>query len=122
MVTPVQRKIQNLLLKALPADAFDMIVADADMIELPLKQVLVEADEPKAQVYFIESGLASMVASNAEDEVVEVGHIRHEGMARSHVLLKTTRPPTGPSSRSREPALRCPWKDLSACWPLIICS
>ncbi|OWV89957.1 CarD family transcriptional regulator [Rhizobium sp. R635] len=93
MVAPRQRDIRNLLLKALPADAFDMIIADAELIPLPVKHVLVEADEPNEHVCFIESGLASMVAANAEDEAVEVGHIGFEGMAGSHVVLKTDKTP-----------------------------
>jgi CRP-like cAMP-binding protein len=93
MAAPDQRHIHNLLLKALPADAFDMLLADAQTIQLPLKHVLVEADQPNDHVCFIEDGLASMVASNAEDEAVEVGHIGYEGMAGAHILLKTDTTP-----------------------------
>ena len=87
------RDSRNLLLRALPVDAFDMLVADAQTIQLPLKYVLVEADQPNDHVCFVEDGLASMVASNAEDEAVEVGHIGYEGMAGAHILLKTDSTP-----------------------------
>ncbi|PDT14167.1 CarD family transcriptional regulator [Rhizobium sp. J15] len=93
MVAPGQRDIQNLLLKALPARAFDMLVADAELIDLPVKHVLVEANQSNEHVCFIENGLASMVASNSEDEAVEVGHIGYEGMSGAHVVLKTDTTP-----------------------------
>ncbi|MBB2823026.1 UNVERIFIED_ORG: CRP-like cAMP-binding protein [Rhizobium esperanzae] len=93
MAAADQRNIHNLLLRALPVDAFDMLLADAQTIQLPLKYVLVEADQPNDHVCFVEDGLASMVASNAEDEAVEVGHIGYEGMAGAHILLKTDTTP-----------------------------
>ncbi|OWV72792.1 CarD family transcriptional regulator [Rhizobium sp. R339] len=88
-----QRDVHNLLLRALPARAFDMLIADAETIDLPVKHVLVEADQVNEHVCFIESGLASMVASNGEDESVEVGHIGYEGITGSHVVLKTDTTP-----------------------------
>ncbi|MBY2966285.1 Crp/Fnr family transcriptional regulator [Rhizobium leguminosarum] len=88
-----QRIVHNLLLKALPAEAFDLLAADAQAVELPLRHVLVESDQPHEHVCFVESGLASMVATNAEDEAVEVGHIGFEGMAGLHVVLKTNTTP-----------------------------
>ncbi|MBY2988123.1 Crp/Fnr family transcriptional regulator, partial [Rhizobium leguminosarum] len=60
-----QRIVHNLLLKALPAEAFDLLAADAQAVELPLRHVLVESDQPNEHVCFVESGLASMVATNA---------------------------------------------------------
>ncbi|OWV82217.1 CarD family transcriptional regulator [Rhizobium sp. R634] len=88
-----QRDVHNLLLRALPARAFDILIADAETIDLPVKHVLVEADQVNEHVCFIESGLASMVASNGEDESVEVGHIGYEGITGSHVVLKTDTTP-----------------------------
>jgi hypothetical protein len=38
-------------------------------------------------------GLASLVATNSDDESVEVGHIGHDGMAGAHVLLKVGQTP-----------------------------
>ncbi|MBX4926309.1 hypothetical protein [Rhizobium binae] len=41
---------RNLLLKALPAESFDMLSADAEIIPLALKQVLVKTDQPNDHV------------------------------------------------------------------------
>ncbi|EJZ18680.1 Crp/Fnr family transcriptional regulator (plasmid) [Rhizobium sp. Pop5] len=93
MHAPDQRNTRNLLLRALPRDAFEMLAADIRAIELPLRHVLVEADRPNRHVCFIEDGLASMVAANGDGEAVEVGHIGHEGMAGLHVILRTDTTP-----------------------------
>ncbi|MBB2830231.1 UNVERIFIED_ORG: CRP-like cAMP-binding protein [Rhizobium esperanzae] len=93
MATLDRHNTRNLLLKALPAEAFNLIVFNAQTIELPVKHILVESNRPNEHVCFIEDGLASMVASNAEDEAVEIGHIGYEGMAGVHVVLKTDTTP-----------------------------
>ncbi|MDF0699328.1 Crp/Fnr family transcriptional regulator [Rhizobium sp. MC63] len=93
MAAPNQHDVHNLLLKVLPTDAFDMLLADAQAVQLPARHVLVEADQPHEHVCFLEDGLASMVAVNGEDEAVEVGHIGYEGMAGAHIVLKTDTTP-----------------------------
>ncbi|MBX5142282.1 Crp/Fnr family transcriptional regulator [Rhizobium lentis] len=93
MRVPDQSDIRNLLLKALPAEAFQKLTGDGSLIELPARHVLVEADQPNEYVCFIEGGLASMVAANGDDEAVEVGHIGHDGMSGLHVLLRTDTTP-----------------------------
>ncbi|MBX5136504.1 Crp/Fnr family transcriptional regulator [Rhizobium lentis] len=93
MRVPDQSDIRNLLLKALPAEAFQKLTGDGSLIELPARHVLVEADQPNEYVYFIEGGLASMVAANGDDEAVEVGHIGHDGISGLHVLLRTDTTP-----------------------------
>ncbi|MBX5010539.1 Crp/Fnr family transcriptional regulator [Rhizobium lentis] len=93
MRVPDQRNVRNLLLKALPAEAFQKLTGDGSLIELPARHVLVEADQPNEYVCFIEDGLASMVAANGDDEAVEVGHIGLDGMSGLHVLLRTDTTP-----------------------------
>ncbi|MBX4958397.1 Crp/Fnr family transcriptional regulator [Rhizobium lentis] len=93
MRVPDQRNVRNLLLKALPAEAFQKLTGDGSLIELPARHVLVEADQPNEDVCFIEDGLASMVAANGDDEAVEVGHIGLDGMSGLHVLLRTDTTP-----------------------------
>jgi CRP-like cAMP-binding protein len=87
MPTADQTTVQNRLLKALPREAFALFAPDLEFVELPVKHVLVEADQPTSHVCFMESGLASMVATTTEDESVEIGHIGREGMTGEHVVL-----------------------------------
>jgi CRP-like cAMP-binding protein len=84
-----QAQVRNRLLRALSEDSFAALLPHMEAVDLPLRHVLVEAGEPTAHVCFIESGLASVVASNKENEDIELGHIGREGMSGTHVLLKT---------------------------------
>ncbi|MBY5406833.1 Crp/Fnr family transcriptional regulator, partial [Rhizobium leguminosarum] len=88
-----QSNIQNLLLRALAPEAFDLLQATMQPRELPVQFELVAPDVPSETAYFLESGLASIVATNSDDESVEVGHVGYEGMAGAHVFLKVDQTP-----------------------------
>ncbi|TCU37906.1 Crp/Fnr family transcriptional regulator [Rhizobium azibense] len=88
-----QATVSNRLLKALAPEAFERLRPEMTAIDLGLKYVVVEANEPTLQVCFIESGLASMVAVSSDDEAVEVGHVGREGLGGHHVLLMTETTP-----------------------------
>ncbi|MDQ0322209.1 CRP-like cAMP-binding protein [Pararhizobium capsulatum DSM 1112] len=89
MSQPTQRAVQNILLKALRPEDFDALSAHMEWVKLSLREVVVEADEPNPFVYFIEDGLASVVARSSDGETCEVGHVGREGMTGYHVLLLT---------------------------------
>ncbi|MBY3088372.1 Crp/Fnr family transcriptional regulator [Rhizobium laguerreae] len=88
-----QSNVQNLLLGALAPEAFDLLRGMMQVVELPVKFELIAPDVPSETAYFLESGLGSVVASNSDDEAVEVGHIGYEGMAGAHVFLKVDQTP-----------------------------
>ncbi|MBY3417735.1 Crp/Fnr family transcriptional regulator [Rhizobium laguerreae] len=88
-----QSNVQNLLLRALAPEAFDLLRGTMQSVELPVKFELIAPDVPSETAYFLESGLGSVVAANADDEAVEVGHIGYEGMAGAHVFLKVDQTP-----------------------------
>ncbi|MGX9991466.1 Crp/Fnr family transcriptional regulator [Rhizobium sp. Z1P35] len=88
-----QSNIQNLLLRALAPEAFDLLQATMQPRELPVQFELVAPDVPSETACFLESGLASIVATNSDDESVEVGHVGYEGMAGAHVFLKVDQTP-----------------------------
>ncbi|MDI6028682.1 Crp/Fnr family transcriptional regulator [Corticibacterium sp. UT-5YL-CI-8] len=90
----LQSEMQNLLLRALPAEAFEVLRPVMSHVELPLRSELVTVDVPTELVHFLESGLASIVATNSENEAVEVGHIGYEGMSGAHILLKVAQSST----------------------------
>ena len=89
----LQADTRNLLLRALPPEAYEILQPSMKRVELPLKCNLIMPHVATDLVYFLERGLASLVALNSDDESVEVGHIGYEGMAGSHVLLKVERTP-----------------------------
>ncbi|WP_017996647.1 Crp/Fnr family transcriptional regulator [Rhizobium leguminosarum] len=88
-----QSDVRNLLLRALEPEAFDLLRAAMQPVALPVKLEVIASDVPSEAAYFLESGLASVVATNSDDESVEVGHVGYEGMAGSHVLLKVNQTP-----------------------------
>ncbi|WP_105422364.1 Crp/Fnr family transcriptional regulator [Neorhizobium sp. T25_27] len=94
MVSPQQTDIRNRLLRVVAQDTFAKLIPHLEFVELPVKHVLVEADVANSHVYFLEGGLASVVASTVDDEAVEVGHVGHEGLAGQHVLMMTQQTPT----------------------------
>jgi CRP-like cAMP-binding protein len=85
---PDQNTVQNRLLAALGSQDFAALGSCLTLVDLPTHFVLVESEERTQYVYFIESGLASVVASSGT-ETVEVGHIGNEGVSGTHVLLMT---------------------------------
>jgi len=88
-----QSTVSNLLLRALPTEAFERLKPAMLHVDLPVKFELVATDVPNENVYFLERGLGSIVATSSDDEIVEVGHIGYEGMSGAHVLLKVPKTP-----------------------------
>lgn len=86
-----RRQVRNRLLLGLPADSFERLSPFLEAVDLPLRHVLVEADQPTSHVCFLETGLGSVVATSADGEAVEVGHIGCEGVSGFHVFLGTDR-------------------------------
>ncbi|MBY3516057.1 Crp/Fnr family transcriptional regulator [Rhizobium laguerreae] len=93
MLDVSQVRVDNLLLRSLAPEAFDWLRGSMEPIELPVKFELIKADVPTENVYFIEGGLLSLVATSSDDESVEVGHIGYEGMVGGHVMLRVDRTP-----------------------------
>jgi CRP-like cAMP-binding protein len=108
-----QSGVRNLLLKALPSQAFDFLQPSMEAIDLPIKFDVVLSDVPTTHVYFIESGLASVVATSSDDEAIEVGHIGPEGMAGTHVLLRTDRTPNKTFMQVAGDGIRVPVAELA---------
>lgn len=108
-----QSGVRNLLLKALPSQAFDFLQPSMEAIDLPIKFDVVVSDVPTTHVCFIESGLASVVATSSDDEAIEVGHIGPEGMAGTHVLLRTDRTPNKTFMQVAGDGIRVPVAELA---------
>jgi CRP-like cAMP-binding protein len=92
-VNIVQSSLKNRLLRALPEQIFRQLQPALAPVNLPVHHVLVAPDEPTEAVVFIESGVGSIVASSAEAQSSEVGHVGREGMSGTHLLMMTDRTP-----------------------------
>lgn len=85
--------ITNQILRALPPGDLDAILPHLERVPLQVRTVLIEADQPVPYVYFIEHGLASVIAHPHTDNPIEVGIIGHEGLAGLPVALQVDRSP-----------------------------
>ncbi len=80
--------IRNRILLCLPENSLTILLDFLQPVELHARQVLVQSGERPSHAYFIESGLASMIAFSPDGgESVEVGHIGFEGMSAAHTVL-----------------------------------
>jgi CRP-like cAMP-binding protein len=82
-----QSGTHNTLLKTVSPQVFARFARDMERVELPLRYVLVEDNVAPEHIYFLESGLASVVATSSDDEAIEVGHIGREGASGMHIML-----------------------------------
>jgi CRP-like cAMP-binding protein len=116
MPHPLQTEVRNRLLKVIPQEAFESLQPHLDLIDLALKQSLVEPNVPNDAVYFLESGLGSVVAQSSDGETVEVGHVGREGMAGYHVLLMTPTSTHRTFMQSMGSAFKVPVDPFMARW------
>ena len=93
MAGMVQHRATNRLIRSLPEEAFALVAPYLVHVDLPVGTPLVEADKPIERVFFIDSGLASMVAESADGNSLEISHIGYEGISGYPVLLGIDRTP-----------------------------
>ena len=70
----------NRLLLSLSAHDFSLLEAQLEPVPLPVRTRLIEPNTPIEHVYFIEEGIASVVAATAQGRRIEAGIIGREGL------------------------------------------
>ena len=80
----VRSQVKNRILLALPEQEFQHILPHLAFVGLRLGQVLYDADNWIDYAYFINSGMASLVAVTPEGETAEIGPIGGEGVLGIH--------------------------------------
>ena len=83
----------NLLLDALSPDLRHTVLSLCRPVDLPLRTLLHEQGEMPSHVYFLCSGVASVVVTMAEGGSAEVGLIGREGLVGAMQLLGPTPTP-----------------------------
>jgi CRP-like cAMP-binding protein len=78
-VAPQTDPSSNLILAALPDDAFRQLQPDLESVTLPQGTVCYDAGASIDQVYFPESGMISLVVTTREGDIVETSAIGREG-------------------------------------------
>lgn len=84
----------NRLLGLLPRKDYDRLVPHLLRIPLEYRQSLYRANEPIEFVYFIETGVGSLVNTMSNGQAAEVGTIGNEGVVGLPLLLGDRRAPT----------------------------
>jgi len=87
----VQTKIANRILAGLSPADFAQLQPHLSQVDLPVRRQLELRNRAIEHVYFLESGLASMVVSSGAQHSIEVGIIGSEGMTGLPILLGTDR-------------------------------
>jgi CRP-like cAMP-binding protein len=85
---------KNHLLARMSRDDRALLQPDLESVELPVQTVLEEPDRHIDYVYFLESGLTSLVALSAKHQKIEVGVIGREGLSSPTTVLGGDRSPT----------------------------
>jgi CRP-like cAMP-binding protein len=101
-------KVTNHLLKRLPEATYHALQPDMERLDLPLRYMLVAPDRKTDFIYFVESGIASVVANSDSGQSVEVGHLGREAIAGGHVILKADTTPTSTYMQVAGDGIRIP--------------
>jgi CRP-like cAMP-binding protein len=84
----------NFILGYLTGEDRDLLQADLEPIDLPVRFRLAEADRPIDAVYFLEAGIASVTTSVRHETPIEVGIVGREGVANLPALIGIDRSPS----------------------------
>jgi CRP-like cAMP-binding protein len=86
--------LANEMLLGLPRNVCDNLVSKTQLVKLPIHSVLNEVNEPIPYLYFINSGLASVLSVLQDGKSVEVGLTGREGFVGVPVLVGFKTSPT----------------------------
>ncbi len=72
---------ENFLLAALPAEDYQRLQPQMELVDLPLRQTIYNLGEPITQVYFPRGAVVSLVVTIEDGSTMEAGMVGQEGMA-----------------------------------------
>jgi CRP-like cAMP-binding protein len=73
-------EIRNLILRALPQEQREAILGAAELVDLPKKRLMYDVNQPIEHVYFIETGVASILSVLTDGTAVETATCGREGV------------------------------------------
>lgn len=79
MPFPPQNTMANKLLALLPSSDYEAIIRDTIYVELPRGTILAETGKPIAKVYFLTTGIGSVIVTTAEGKRAEAGIFGFDG-------------------------------------------
>lgn len=87
MPSATQPPIQNKILAALPPHEYDRLREHLTPVSLPLGETLYNAEEQITDVYFVNTGIVSLVANLRDGGSVEVGVVGNDAMVGFSIIL-----------------------------------
>ena len=78
---------RNRLLAVLSAGDRDLLAQSLEEVELGAHQILEAPHDPVSYVYFVESGMVSVICEAQPNHRIEVGMVGYEGMTGSCIVL-----------------------------------
>lgn len=93
MSLPSQEMVRNRLLRAMPDDDYAFIRPYLSRAALEKDKTVIEPDKPIGDIYFVETGLGSVIAKTPGGEAAEVGLFGFDGLIGMPVVLGTDRSP-----------------------------
>ena len=84
---PSRRTTTNRILSRLSPDDYELLAPNLQAIDLPVRKPIEARKRRIENVYFIESGFASVVANGSNKPSIEVGIIGREGMTGLAIVL-----------------------------------
>jgi CRP-like cAMP-binding protein len=103
---------RNRLLAVLSHADRDLLAPRLEVIELDPRQILEAPSDPIGHVYFVESGLVSVVGTTQPDHRIEVGMVGYEGMTGLCIVLGDDRSANETVVQSAGSAMRLPTEAL----------
>jgi len=79
--------IPNRFLAALPADVLERLRPHLHRIDLPLRHILFEMDEPVGQIVFPDAGMTSLMIRLEDGAQLEIGVVGREGLVGLSALF-----------------------------------
>ena len=108
-----QSLIQNQILARTPVEAFAQLAPHLTRMTLKPRTILQERHRRVEQVYFLESGIASIFAWTQQDGPVQVGLVGRLGMVGVSAVLGITRSPHRTLMQTRGEAFALPASELT---------
>ncbi len=99
--------VSNKILLGLSPQEYDQILPKLELVRLKLHQTIYEAGETIKSIYFINSGLISVLAVQPDGKSVEVGLIGKEGFTGLPILVGYHSSPTRLMTQGDGTAFRC---------------
>ena len=108
------QELANQILLELPRNVSNNLIGKAQLVKLPIHSVLNEVNEPIQYLYFINSGLASVLSVLQDGKSVEVGLTGREGFVGVSVVAGFMTSPTRVIMQIEGAGYRIQAKDLQA--------